>query len=241
MSSHRITVVVGSNRKASINRKLAQALIRLAPASLTCDVMRIDDLPVFNQDDEQNPEEVVVRVKRHIASSAGALFVTAEHNRSIPAVLKNALNWGGRPYGQNSWAGKPAALIGALIGTIGTAIAQQHLCSVLGYLDMPTLAQPAAYIHFTDDLIGAGRYRCRTHRHVPEEFHRPLCCVGAAFHSIAIERAYAPGPLLSRTGASGRTHPREARVSAMTGTLDCRFSLLAQCLTVRLSCKEDIT
>jgi chromate reductase len=153
MSLQRIAVVVGSNRKESINRKLAQALIKLAPASLRCEMMRIDDLPMFNQDHEQNPAEAVVRIKRHIATSAGVLFVTAEHNRSIPAVLKNALDWGGRPYGHNSWAGKPAALIGASIGTIGTAIVQQHLRSVLGYLDMPTLGQPEAYIHFTDDLI----------------------------------------------------------------------------------------
>jgi chromate reductase len=153
MSPHKIAIVVGSNRKESINRRLAQGLTKLAPASLACEMMRIDDLPVFNQDHEQNPVEAVVRVKRQIAASAGVLFVTPEHNRSIPAVLKNALDWGGRPYGQNSWAGKPAALIGASIGTIGTAIAQQHLRSVLGYLDMPTLGQPEAYIHFTDDLI----------------------------------------------------------------------------------------
>jgi chromate reductase len=153
MSSHKIAVVVGSNRRDSINRKLAYALIKLAPASLACEIARIDDLPLFNQDQDQDPVEAVVRLKRQIAASAGVLFVTPEHNRSIPAVLKNALDWAGRPYGQNSWAGKPTALIGASIGTIGTAVAQQHLRSVLAYLDMPTLGQPEGYVHFTDGLI----------------------------------------------------------------------------------------
>ena len=153
MSTGKIAVVVGSNRKDSINRKLAHGLIRLAGDKLPCELLRIDDLPVFNQDHDQDPVEAVVRMKREIAAARGVLFVTAEHNRSLPTVLKNALDWGSRPYGKNSWAGKPAGIVGASGGMIGTAAAQQHLRAVLGYLDMPTLGQPEVFIHFSDGLI----------------------------------------------------------------------------------------
>src|SRR3954465_9031021 len=150
MSALRIGVVVGSNRKGSINLKLARALIKLAPVELQCEIFRIDDLPVFSQDEDQNPPEPVRRLKEQLQGADGILLVTPEYNRSIPAVLKNALDWASRPYGQNAWAGKPAAISGASIGAIGTAAVQQHLRSVLGYLDMPTLGQPEVYIHFTD-------------------------------------------------------------------------------------------
>jgi len=155
MGPHKVAVVIGSNRQDSINRKLALALIKLAPPSLACNVVRIDDLPVFNQDHDQNPVEAVRRLKREVAASDGVLFVTPEHNRSVPTVLKNALDWGSRPYGQNAWAGKPAGLIGASIGSVGTAVVQQHLRGVLGYLDMPTLGQPEAYVHFREGMIDA--------------------------------------------------------------------------------------
>ena len=127
MSVRRIGVVVGSIRKESINRKLAKALVNLAPKDLQCEMLRIDDLPVFNQDHDQNPPEPVVRLKGQIAAADGILFVTPEYNRSLPTALKNALDWASRPYGQNAWAGKPAGIAGASIGSIGTAPAQLHL------------------------------------------------------------------------------------------------------------------
>ena len=155
MGVRRIGVVVGSNRKDSINLKLARAFMRLAPSDLRCEILRIDDLPVFNQDQDQNPPEPVARLKAQIQAADGILLVTPEYNRSIPTALKNALDWASRPYGQNAWAGKPVGIAGASIGAIGTAAVQQHLRSVLGYLDMPTLGQPEVYIHFTDALIDA--------------------------------------------------------------------------------------
>ena len=148
-----IAVVVGSIRRDSINRKLAKALVKLAPKDLQCEFIRIDDLPVFNQDHDQNPPEQVLRVKAQIVAANAFLFVTPEHNRSMPAALKNVLDWVSRPYGKNLWAGKPAAIVGASLGPIGTALAQAHLRGVLAYLDVPTLGQPEVYIHFSQGLI----------------------------------------------------------------------------------------
>jgi chromate reductase, NAD(P)H dehydrogenase (quinone) len=151
--THKIAVVVGSIRKDSINLKLAKALIKLLPKDLECELMRIDDLPVFNQDHDQNPPDQVRRVKAQVTAANGLLFVTPEHNRSLPTALKNVLDWVSRPYGQNLWAGKPGAITGASVGTVGTAVAQGHLRGVLGYLDVPTLGQPEVYVHFTPNLI----------------------------------------------------------------------------------------
>jgi chromate reductase len=120
-----IAVVVGSNRRASINRKLARALANLADRKLAVTFVRIDDLPMYNQDLEVPLPASVARFK---------LFVTPEHNRSIPAVLKSATDWAARPYRRNSWAAKPAAIVGTSPGAIGTAVAQQHLRQVLGNL-----------------------------------------------------------------------------------------------------------
>ena len=155
MSKYRIAVVVGSLRKDSFNRKLATALARLAPSEFEFHQVRIDDLPLYNQDDDGNQAEPVQRLKKEIAGSQGVLFVTAEYNRSIPGVLKNAIDNASRPYGQSAWAGKPAGVIGASIGAIGSALAQQHLRNVLAYLDMPTLGQPEAFVHAKDGLFDA--------------------------------------------------------------------------------------
>ena len=151
----RIAVLVGSLRAESINRRLALALARLAPQA-SFEHLAMGELPLFNQDHESHPHEAVSRLKREIEAADALLFVTPEYNRSIPGVLKNAIDHGSRPYGKNSFAGKPAGVIGASVGAIGTAIAQQHLRTVLAYLDMPTLGQPEAFIHFSDGLIDAG-------------------------------------------------------------------------------------
>jgi chromate reductase, NAD(P)H dehydrogenase (quinone) len=153
MSKYQIAVVIGSLRKDSFNRKLANAIVKLAPSEFSFKQLQISDLPLYNQDDDPNPAESVKRLKNEIKSAQGLLFVTPEYNRSIPGVLKNAIDHASRPYGQNAWAGKPAGVIGASIGTIGTAIAQQQLRNVLSYLDVPTLGQPEAFIHVKDGLF----------------------------------------------------------------------------------------
>jgi chromate reductase len=153
MSGYQIAVIVGSLRKESFNRKLADAVIKLAPAEFSFKQLKIDDLPLYNQDDDGNQAEPVKRLKNEIKAAQGLLFVTPEYNRSIPGVLKNAIDHASRPYGQNAWAGKPAGVLGASIGAIGTAIAQQHLRNVLAYLDVPALGQPEAFIQVREGLF----------------------------------------------------------------------------------------
>ena len=138
MSQYQIAVVVGSLRKDSYNRALATALAKLAPAEFTFKQVEIGDLPLYNQDDDANQAPAVKRLKGEIEAAQGLLFLTPEYNRSFPGVLKNAIDHASRPYGQNSWAGKPAGVIGVSVGVIGTALAQQHLRSVLAILDVPT-------------------------------------------------------------------------------------------------------
>jgi chromate reductase, NAD(P)H dehydrogenase (quinone) len=153
MNTYQIAVVVGSLRKDSFNRKLASAIVKLAPPEFTFKQLKIDDLPLYNQDNDANPAESVIRLKNEIKGAQGILFVTPEYNRSIPGVLKNAIDHASRPYGQNAWAGKPAGVMGASIGSIGTALAQQHLRNILAYLDVRTLGQPEAFIHVKDGFF----------------------------------------------------------------------------------------
>lgn len=153
MSKYQIAVLVGSLRKDSFNRKLANALARLAPSDYAFKQVQIDDLPLYNQDDDEHQAEAVKRLKAEVAAARGILFVTPEYNRSVPGVLKNAIDHGSRPYGQSVWAGKPAGIIGVSVGAIGTALAQQHLRNILAYLNMPTLGQPEAFIQAKDDLF----------------------------------------------------------------------------------------
>ncbi|MES2978734.1 MAG: NADPH-dependent FMN reductase [Pseudomonadota bacterium] len=148
-----IAVIVGSLRKESFNRKLAHALAKLAPPDFVFEELRIDDLPLYNQDDDAHPSEPVKRLKSRITAAQGLLFVTPEYNRSMPGVLKNAIDHASRPYGQSAWKGKPAGVIGASVGAIGTAMAQQHLRNVLAYLDVPTLGQPEAFIQAKEGLF----------------------------------------------------------------------------------------
>lgn len=153
MSKYQIAVIVGSLRKDSFNRKLATALAKLAPSEFTFKQVDISDLPLYNQDDDGSPAGSVTRLKSEIQSAQGLLFVTPEYNRSIPGVLKNAIDHASRPYGQSAWGGKPAGVIGASIGAMGTALAQQHLRNILAYLDVPTLGQPEAFIQAKDGLF----------------------------------------------------------------------------------------
>ncbi|MDQ7958885.1 MAG: NAD(P)H-dependent oxidoreductase [Pseudomonadota bacterium] len=153
MSQYKIAVVVGSIRQDSFNRKLALALARLAPENFSFEHLRIDNLPLYNQDHDGKQAPEVLKFKSEIAAAQGLLFVTPEYNRSIPGVLKNAIDQASRPYGQSAWAGKPAGVIGVSVGAIGTALAQQHLRNVLAYLDVPTLGQPEAFIQNKEDLF----------------------------------------------------------------------------------------
>ena len=155
MSQYQIAVVVGSLRKDSFNRKFANAIVKLAPPEFSFKQVTLDDLPLYNQDDDANPAESVKRLKAEIKAAHGLLFVTPEYNRSIPGVLKNALDHASRPYGQSVWGGKPAGVLGVSVGAIGTALAQQHLRNVLAYLDVPTLGQPEAFVHAKDGLFDA--------------------------------------------------------------------------------------
>lgn len=153
MAQYQIAVVIGSLRRDSFNAKLASALAKLAPADFSFKTINISDLPLYNQDDDDKPAESVKRLKAEISAAQGVLFITPEYNRSIPGVLKNAIDHASRPYGQSVWGGKPAGTIGISIGAAGTALAQQHLRNILAYLDMPTLGQPEAFIQMKEGLF----------------------------------------------------------------------------------------
>ncbi len=155
MNNYRIALIVGSIRKDSLNRRLARALILLAPEGFSFTEVQIADLPLYTEDDDLSPAESVVRLKGEIKGADALIFVTPEYNRSIPGVLKNAIDHASRPYGQSVWAGKPAGILGISPGAAGTALAQQHLRNILAFLDVPTLAQPEAFIQAREGLFSA--------------------------------------------------------------------------------------
>lgn len=146
MKKYKIAVIVGSLRKESFNLKTAKALIELAPESLSFEMLEIGDLPMFNEDLEGTPPDEWVRFREQIAAADGLLFLTPEYNRSVPGVLKNAIDVGSRPYGQNSWDRKPAAVVSVSIGNISGFGANHHLRQSLVFVNVPTMAQPEAYI-----------------------------------------------------------------------------------------------
>ena len=152
MTDYNVGYFVGSLSATSVNRSLADALVRLAPAELEFREIRYDDLPLFNRDFEGRYPPVATALKQAIASVDAILFVTPEYNRSIPGALKNAIDWASRPKEQNAFTGKPSAVIGASTGSIGTAIAQQHLRTLLAYCESPQLSSEA-YIQLTPGLI----------------------------------------------------------------------------------------
>ncbi len=153
MTQYQVAVIVGSLRKDSYNRTLATAIAKLAPTEFSFKQVSIGDLPLYNQDDDAHPADSVKRLKSEISAANALLFVTPEYNRSIPGVLKNAIDHASRPYGQSVWGGKPAGVIGISIGAIGTALAQQHLRNVLAYLDVPTMGQPEAFLQLRDGMF----------------------------------------------------------------------------------------
>lgn len=146
MNKYKIAVIVGSLRKESFNLKTAKALVALAPESLSLEIINIADLPMFNEDLEPNPPKEWVAFKEQISAMDGLLFLTPEYNRSVPAVLKNAIDVGSRPYGKNSWDGKPAAIVSVSTGNISGFGANHHLRQSLVFVNVHTMAQPEAYI-----------------------------------------------------------------------------------------------
>jgi chromate reductase len=180
MSQFNIAVIVGSLRRDSFNAKLAKAMAKLGPADFTFKRSEIGDLPPYNQDDDGNQAAVVKRLKAEITAAQGVLFVTPEYNRSVPGVLKNAIDHASRPYGQSAFAGKPAGVIGVSVGAIGTAAAQQHLRNTLAYLDAPTLGQPEAFIQAKEGLFDSeGNVGADSRQPaVPARLDEPVCRVG---------------------------------------------------------------
>lgn len=154
MTTYKVGYLIGSLATASINRQLAGALVRLAPPELKMSEISFKDLPLYSYDYDADFPPVARAFKQAIADVDAVLFVTPEYNRSIPGGLKNAIDWASRPWGQNSFARKPSAVIGASVGSIGTAVAQQSLRSVLSFCNSPQMNSPEAYIHFTPGLIG---------------------------------------------------------------------------------------
>jgi len=157
----KVAVINGSLRKESINKKLALAIARLAannPSGAKLDLTLIDiaDLPLYNQDLELSFPAAATRVKNEIAAADAVLFVTPEHSRSIPAALKNVIDWGARPYGKSIWIDKPGAVVGASVGPIGTAVAQEHLRAVALSQGIALLGRPEVYFQYKDGVIDAG-------------------------------------------------------------------------------------
>jgi chromate reductase len=153
MTTYKVGYLVGSLAAQSINRKLAGALIRLAPENLEFSEIGFGDLPLYSYDYDDDFPAPAREFKAAIKAADAILFVTPEYNRSIPGALKNAIDWASRPYGTNAFARKPSAVIGTSPGAIGTAVAQQDLRSVLGFLNSPQMNAPEAYIQFKPGLI----------------------------------------------------------------------------------------
>lgn len=155
MPSYDVAVLVGSLRKDSLNRKMAIALSRIAPAALRLQIVEIGQLPLYDQDADANPPAPWIAFRQRIKAADAVLFVTPEYNRSVPGLLKNAIDVGSRPYGQSAWAGKPAAIVSVSPGALGAFGANHHLRQSMVFLDMPTMQQPEAYIGNAGSLFDA--------------------------------------------------------------------------------------
>ena len=153
MTTFKVGYFIGSLASASINRLLATALVRLAPPELRMTEISFSELPLYSYDYDANYPAVATTFKNAIAASDAVLFVTPEYNRSIPGALKNAIDWASRPYGTNAFTRKPSGVIGTSPGKIGTAVAQQHLRSILAFCNSPLMNSLEAYIQFQPGLI----------------------------------------------------------------------------------------
>lgn len=146
MATRKIAVIIGSMRKDSFNRKVAKTLMLLAPSTLEMEIVEIGQLPMYNQDDDDNPPATYVEFREKIKQFDGVLFCTPEYNRSVPGVLKNAIDVGSRPYGQSAWNGKPCAIVSVSPGALAGFGANHHLRQSLVFLNMPAMQQPEAYL-----------------------------------------------------------------------------------------------
>lgn len=157
MAARKIAIFVGSLRKESFSRKMAHAVIDNAPAALQFEIVEIGQLPLYNQDDDDNghPPAAWTEFRRRVSGFDGVLFITPEYNRSVPAVLKNAIDVGSRPYGSSVWNGKPGGVISVSPGAIGGFGANHHLRQSLVFLNVPCLQQPEAYIGGAANLFDA--------------------------------------------------------------------------------------
>ena len=182
-TTYTVGYFIGSLSSKSINRLLATALTKLAPAGLEMVEIHFKDLPLYSPDYEPDFPPIAKKLKADISAADAILFVTPEYNRSIPGGLKNAIDWASRPYGKNSFSRKPSAVIGTSPGALGTAIAQQHLRSLLGYCNSPQMNAPEAYIQFTPGLIDDSG---KVTRESTETFLRTYI---TEFHAF-IERVY---------------------------------------------------
>lgn len=153
MTQQRIGYIVGSIASTSINRNLAKALVKLAPEGMELVEIEIKDLPHYSSDYDADYPAVARRFKEELANVDGVIIVTPEYSRSIPGVLKNALDWASRPWGQNSFSDKPTAVIGTSMSPIGAAVAQQHLKSILSHFNAPQLGQPEGFVQTTPGLF----------------------------------------------------------------------------------------
>ena len=153
MTQYKVGYLIGSLSSTSLNRRLAKALINLAPSGMAFEEITYRELPLYTPDYDKDFPEVATRFKQAVKDADALLIVTPEYNRSLPGAFKTAIDWGTRPYGQNAFTRKPTAVLGTSPGAIGTAIAQQHLRSILGFCNAPQMNAPEAYIQFTDDLI----------------------------------------------------------------------------------------
>jgi chromate reductase len=166
-----VAVLVGSLRKGSYNRKMALALVAIAPEALKLEIVEIGGLPLYSQDDDANPPAASAAFKERISRADAVLFVTPEYNRSVPGVLKNAIDIASRPYGKSAWSGKPAAVMSVSPGAIGGFGANHHLRQSLVFLDMPTLQQPEAYVGGAADLFDeSGGFKKPETRQFAEKF-----------------------------------------------------------------------
>lgn len=167
MTPYKVSVLVGSLRKASYNKKLADIMVKMAPATLSLETVEIGDLPLYNEDLDENPPASYTSFREKIRASDAVLIISPEYNRSIPAVLKNALDVGSRPYGKSVWNEKPTAIITASIGAIGGFGANHHIRQSLTFLNMPCMQQPEAYIgQIAEAFDEAGNLNERTYNYI---------------------------------------------------------------------------
>jgi chromate reductase len=181
MLRKRIAVIVGSLRRGSFNRKMAKALMKLAPESLEPEIVEIGGLPLYNQDLDEDPPAAWTGFRDLLTKFDGVLFVTPEYNRSVPGALKNAVDVGSRPYGKNRWAGKPGAVVSVSPGAIGGFGANHHLRQSLVFVDVPVMPQPEAYIGRAADLFDeAGNLTSDSTREFAAEFMKAFAAWVAA-------------------------------------------------------------